>query len=99
MQLGFDSSISTALFTGGDITERSLPNEISDKETLPSLLFLNLDAIYNMFMFYFEHLKSWKDVMDKIVIDEVHTVFLSWAFATSIQCIQECQYWVFLSRL
>jgi superfamily II DNA helicase RecQ len=78
--LGFENSISTSLYTGRDITQGSLPDDISDKETLPSILFLNLDAMYNLFTFYFEHLKSWKDVMDKIVIDEVHTIFSELSF-------------------
>jgi hypothetical protein len=79
-KLGFDSSISTSLYTGRDITQGSLPDDISDKETLPSILFLNLDAIYNLFTFHFEHLKSWIDVVDKIVIDEVHTIFSELSF-------------------
>jgi hypothetical protein len=78
--LGFENSISTSLYTGRDITQGSLPDDILDKETLPSILILNLDAIYNLFTFYFEHLKSWKDVMDKIVIDEVHTIFSELSF-------------------
>jgi hypothetical protein len=79
-KLGFDSSISTSLYTGRDITQGSLPDDISDKETLPSILFLNLDAIYNLFTFHLEHLKSWIDVVDKIVIDEVHTIFSELSF-------------------
>lgn len=79
-QVGCGSTISTYLFTGRDITQGSLPEELSNKEDLPSILFLNLDAMYNLFTFYFEHMKSWVDVVDKIVIDEVHTIFSELSF-------------------
>ena len=73
-KLGFDGSVSISHFTGQEITQVSLPEEIADKERLPTLLFLNLDAMSNLFTFHFQHLESWVDVVDKIVIDEVHTV-------------------------
>ena len=79
-KLGFGSNISLLCFTGRDISQGCLPEEISDKKKLPGILFLNLDAIFNLFTFYFEHLKSWVDVVDKIVIDEVHTVFSELTF-------------------
>ena len=79
-KLGFDSSISTSQYTGRDITQGPLPDHISDKEMLPCILFLNLDAIFNLFTFHLEHLKSWIDVVDMIVIDEVHTVFSELCF-------------------
>ena len=79
-KLGFSSSISMALFTGKDIWEGCLPHELSNKECLPSLLFLNLDGLYNLCTYFFEHLKSWVDVVDKIVIDEVHTIFSELSF-------------------
>jgi hypothetical protein len=71
--LGFGTRISACIFTGADINVGVLPDELSNDEDLPSLLFLNLDALFNLFTFHFETFKSWIDVMDKIVIDEVHT--------------------------
>ena len=36
--------------------------------------------MFNLFTFYFEHLKSWVDVVEKLVIDEVHTVLSELSF-------------------
>jgi hypothetical protein len=58
----------------------SLPDELSNKECLPSLIFVNLDGMFNLFTYFFEELKSWVDVVDKIVLDEVHTIFSELSF-------------------
>jgi hypothetical protein len=80
-KMGFGTSISILHFTGSDIREGSpLPEELSDKEYLPSLLFINLDGAYNLFTHFLEDLKSWVDVIDKIVIDEVHTILSELSF-------------------
>ena len=79
-KLGLETHISIIFFTGSDIREGSLPEELSNKESLPSLIFLNLDGAYNLFTYFFEDLKSWVDVVDKMVIDEVHTIFSELSF-------------------
>ena len=79
-KLGLLSSISSIVFTGSDIREGSLPEELSNKECLPSLIFLNLDGMNNLFTYFFEDLQSWVDVIDKIVIDEVHTIISESSF-------------------
>ena len=78
-KLGLDSNI--CVFSGRDITsDGALPEELRVKERLPSLLFLNLDAIHNLFHYFSDLLKSWVDVVDKIVIDEVHTILSEMSF-------------------
>ncbi|KAI2489063.1 hypothetical protein MHU86_25529 [Fragilaria crotonensis] len=72
-KLSFKSNI--CVFSGRDITsDGPLPEELREKENLPSLLFLSLDAVSNLFMCFSEVLKSWVDVVNKIVIDDVHTI-------------------------
>ncbi|KAI2503192.1 hypothetical protein MHU86_11295 [Fragilaria crotonensis] len=72
-KLGLDSNM--RVFTGQDITSDGvLPEGLYTKERLPSLLFLNLDALNNLFHYFGEVFKSWLDVVDKIVIDEAHTI-------------------------
>jgi Helicase conserved C-terminal domain len=75
--LGLSETIRRPLFfTGSDIQENgSLPVELSGRDHLPSLLFLNLDAMYNLFTYFREDLKSWVGSIDKIVLDEVHTMY------------------------
>jgi DEAD/DEAH box helicase len=74
-KLHFDGNITTLCFTGSDITDGNLPIELSNKDCLPSLLFLNIDAMYNLFNYFYEEIKEWINVLEKIVIDEVHTIF------------------------
>jgi hypothetical protein len=62
-------------FNGRDIQEGKLPEQLRGVESLPNLLFLNLDAIHHLFNNFHEDLKSWTAFIDKIVIDEVHTCF------------------------
>ena len=84
-KVGFATSIVTCLLTGCDITDGSLPQELSNMEHLPSLLFLNLDALFNLFTYHFEVFKSWVEVMDKIVLDEIHTVLTELSFREKYQ--------------
>jgi superfamily II DNA helicase RecQ len=78
--VGFASSISICVFKGCDFMEGCLPEELSDSDALPNLLFVNLDAMSNLFNFHFEALKSWVPFMDKIVLDEVHTIYSELSF-------------------
>lgn len=71
--LGFDSNIFILLFTGSDIKEGTLPEELTNKNFFPNLLFLSLDAMYNLYTYVRIEMENWIDVFDKIVIDEVHT--------------------------
>ena len=59
-KVGYQDHVSILTFTGGDIQEGFLPTELSNKDTLPSLLFLSLDAMYNLFTYFPEELTSWK---------------------------------------
>jgi superfamily II DNA helicase RecQ len=87
-KLALKSSI--CVFTGRDITsEGALPEELRDTENLPSLLFLNLDAMNNLFKFFSEVIKSWVKVVDKIVIDEAHTILSEMSFRTKYRVYSE----------
>jgi superfamily II DNA helicase RecQ len=74
------NDVSILSFTGREIHEGNLPVELQCKSTLPHLLFLNVDAMHNLFFSFVEELKSWASLIDKIVLDEVHTVFSELAF-------------------
>jgi hypothetical protein len=78
--LRLDNRISIRFYTGQDIKEGCLPEDLSNKNELPSLLFLNLDAVYNLFCYFYQDLKSWVEFVDKIVLDEVHTIFSELSF-------------------
>ncbi len=41
---------------------------------------MNLDAVSYLFKYFSEVFKSWVEVVDKIVIDEVHTIFSEMSF-------------------
>jgi hypothetical protein len=74
------SEISILSFTGSEIHEGVLPAELQNKETLPQLLFLNLDAMYNLFFFFPDDVRSWTSSVDKIVLDEIHTIYSEMRF-------------------
>jgi superfamily II DNA helicase RecQ len=74
------TGISILSFTGTDINQGTLPEVLQCKTTLPQLLFLNVDTMYTLFFFFGEDLKSWTSCIDKIVIDEVHTIFSELGF-------------------
>jgi hypothetical protein len=78
-KVGMDD-VSILSFTGCDIHEGNLPVALQCKSKLPQLLFLNVDAMHNLFFSFVEELKSWTGLIDKIVLDEVHTVFSELAF-------------------
>ena len=87
-KVGLNTNI--CVFSGRDITRDGvLPEELQVKESLPSLLFLNLDAIHNLFHYFSELVKSWVDVVEKIVIDEVHTIFSEMSFRNKYKVYSE----------
>lgn len=87
-KLGLNTNI--CVFSGQDITSNGvLPEELQVKESLPSLLFLNLNAIHNLFHYFSELVKSWVDVVEKIVIDEVHTIFSEMSFRNKYKVYSE----------
>jgi hypothetical protein len=72
--------ITTAAFTGGEISEGNLPEELQNSECLPHLMFLNLEAMHNLFHYFPQTLRSWRKSIDKIVIDEAHTILTELSF-------------------
>ena len=74
---GYGNRVSILTFTGSDIKDKVLPIQLSDKDDLPSLLFLNLDAMSNLFKYFREQLKSWVEhhQLEMIVVDEIHTIY------------------------
>ena len=84
-KFGFWTPYSTYIFTGSDINVGLLPDKLSNKDDLPSLLFLNLDDLFNLFTFHFKTFKSWINVMDKIVLDEAHTFLAELSFREKYQ--------------
>ena len=63
-KVGLGASASTVMCTGKDITQGSLLDALLGKENLPSLLFLNVNAVHNFFAFHLDLFKSWADVVD-----------------------------------
>ena len=87
-KLSLQSTI--CVFSGQHITsDGALPEELREKDSLPSLLFLNLDAVNNLFKYFSEVFKSWVDVVDKIVIDEVHTILSEMSFRDKYRVYSE----------
>ena len=85
-----DLNLSICVFSGRDITsDGALLEELRDKDNLPSLLFLNLDALNNLFKYFSKVFKSWMDVVDKIVIDEVHTILSEISFRDKYKVYSE----------
>jgi hypothetical protein len=84
------TDVSICCLTGSDITVGGLPEVLQSKENLPQLLFINLDAMHHLFELYVEDLKTWKHLIDKIVIDEIHTIFSELAFRGDKYSVYQC---------
>ena len=64
-------------YTAKDINDGKIPDALKTPKFLPALLFLNLDAAFNLFTNYKYLMDSWvqQRLLDRIIIDEVHTIF------------------------
>jgi hypothetical protein len=84
-QVGLTDSI-IETYSGKDIQIGKIPEHFKDSKSLPALLFLNLDAAFNLFTPYRHFMESWVDEsgLDQIFIDEVHTVLSEIRFRSSL---------------
>lgn len=74
--VGQCSNISVESLKGKDVDDNIIPNTLRDKDSLPSILFVSLEAIKTLVEYhylYFEQLEK-DDLMYKIYIDECHTI-------------------------
>lgn len=74
--VGTCSSINVEKLKGIDVYDNLRPNVLRDKNTLPTLLFLSLEAVAKLVDYHFEYLHELqKDgLIHKIYIDECHTL-------------------------
>lgn len=82
------ANISIVSLKGKDITD-VLPNELRHKDSLPSLLFVSLEAIRKLIhhhLQYFRELQN-EDYLFKIYIDECHTVLSELNFRPNYLCL------------
>lgn len=61
---------------GKDIDEKVIPNVLKDKDSLPSILFVSLEAINYLMEYFVGHMEdlSKEGLISKIFIDECHTL-------------------------
>ena len=85
------ANISIASLKGRDIDENSLPNELRSKESLPSLLFVSLEAIRMLVQHHEWKLRELQneDYIFKIYIDECHTILSELNFRANYTCLSE----------
>ena len=85
------ANISIASLKGKDISENILPNELRHKESLPSLLFVSLEAIRMLFQYHELYLRELQneDYIFKIYIDECHTILSELNFRANYSCLSK----------
>ena len=89
--VGQCSNISVESLKGRQIEDNLLPNILRDKDTLPSILFVSLEAIRKLVehhWYYLEQLQN-EDRIFKIYIDECHTILSELSFRSSYTCLSK----------
>ena len=83
--MGICRNISIEALTGKDIDDNILPNILRDKESLPVILFVSLEAIRKLVECHFLFLQEVANgnYMEKIYIDESHTILYEINFRQS----------------
>ena len=71
-----------------DMTDNRLPDELSNKENLPDLLLLSLEAFSFLFDNFKAILDEWiqNNLVFKIYVDEIHTLYLEEYFRPDYKC-------------
>lgn len=74
--VGTCSSINVEKLIGLDVYDNLRPNVLRDKSSLPTLLFLSLEAVAKLVDYHFEYLRELQNdgLIHKIYIDECHTL-------------------------
>ena len=87
--LGQCSNLSVRALKGSDIEDNILPNILRDKTSLPSILFVSLEAIRILVQHHCSHLQQLdkENLLCKIYIDECHTIFSELNFRESYFCL------------
>ena len=81
--------ISIHSLKGRDIEDNILPNLLRDKDSLPSILFVSLEAIRILFEYHRSCLEELQkdDLIFKIYVDECHTILSELNFRDSYSCL------------
>jgi hypothetical protein len=82
--------IRTFLFQGSDFLDGIFPDVLESPHDLPDILFMNLDAISNLLEFHKPVVTSWVSFkkLDRIVLDEVHTMISESCFRDKYRVYQ-----------
>ena len=74
---------------GRDIRDNILPNILRDKDSLPSIIFVSLEAIRILFQHHASYLEELQrdDLIFKIYVDECHTILSELSFRDSYSCL------------
>lgn len=74
--VGQCSNVRIASLKGKDVDENVVPNILRNKDSLPSILFVSLEALKKLIDYYFNLLKEFgsQGLLQKIFIDECHTI-------------------------
>jgi hypothetical protein len=82
--------IRTFLFQGSDFQDGTFPDVLESPHDLPDILFMNLDAISNLLEFHKPVVMSWVSLkrLDRIVLDEVHTMISESCFRDKYRVYQ-----------
>lgn len=80
--LGHCTTISIASLKGSNVERNDRPNVLKDKDLLPSILFLSLEAMSRLVEFHFEYMKELTESQSifKIYVDECHTILSEYSF-------------------
>ena len=89
--LGQCSRVNVKSLKGKEIYDNVLPNIIRHKNSLPSILFLSLEAVEKLIEKHFYYLEGLQreNHISKIYIDECHTILSELRFRSSYRCLSK----------
>lgn len=84
-------NIEIGALKGSDIDDNILPNILRDKESLPAILFVSLEAIRKLVEYHHLYLTELgnENYLQKIYIDESHTILLEINFRPSYEALSK----------
>ena len=87
--IGQCSGISVEKLNGTDIHNNILPNVLRDRDNLPGLLFLSLEAMAELVRHHFLYLQELGEegLLEKIYVDECHTILSELNFRSKYHAI------------
>lgn len=89
--LGYCSGALLSSLKGNEVEEDDVPNVLRDEDSLPSILFLSLEALSNLTEYHFDHLQKLSDKgkVYKFFVDECHTLLSELNFRRKYTSLQK----------